>query len=147
MRPASKILFLLIALSVSGCNKEDASVRPTTGPDFSYSYFSYDSLGTVIVHGWFTLDTTDSPRLSGEWHFTQVAGGSEIGPQVGHGYLAGEFDGEEMRVELNPASRDNNLQLIGRCSPVECSGTWTAVGLMGVYNHGTFRAWRLLEIF
>ncbi len=147
MRLAVVVPLILTGLWSSGCEKEDATVNSGPPPGVSYGYTSYDSSGTIIAQGWFTLVTTDSPRVSGEWHFVQLAGGSGIGPQVGDGILAGEFRDGHLWVELNPQFRDNNLELAGEFSAAGYSGTWAARGVMGVYNHGTFKAPRLLEMF
>jgi hypothetical protein len=136
------ILLLLIATWISSCTKDESTANLSLPPPGSYFYVSYDSLGVRIVVGWFTLLIADSAHIAGEWHFTQVGGGSSIGPQVGDGNLVGGFSSGLLWIELNPQYRDNNLQLIGTFTSSTYTGTWLAIGIMGVHNHGSFRASR-----
>lgn len=142
MKTTAVTLFLALGLCISSCAKQDTLTNLMPRPAGSYSYTSYDSSGTMIVQGWFTLVIADSNHISGEWHFLQVGGGSGIGPQVGDGSLVGGFHSALLWVELNPRFRDNNLELVGTFSTTAYSGTWRAIGLMGIYNHGTFQASR-----
>ncbi len=140
MSRSGLIVTLCGLLVLSSCNDLGTNLMPR--PTGSYVYTSYDSLGSKIVQGWFTLIIADSTHISGEWHFTQVGGGNAIGPQVGDGKLVGGFRSALLWVELNPQFVDHNLQLVGTLSATAYSGTWCAIGYMGIYNHGTFQASR-----
>jgi hypothetical protein len=133
---------ILICCSLNSCGKNDLISDPSLAPPGSYSYASYDSLGVRIVEGWFTLLIADSAHVTGEWHFTQIAGGAAIGPQVGNGNLEGGFHSHQLWVELNPQYRDHNLLLGGTYSDTAYVGTWQAIGIMGIYNYGAFFAAR-----
>lgn len=137
----TSILFtlLLTSLLLNACKKDEARYILGPVPSGAYVYTSYDSLGTPIVHGWFTLLITDSSHVSGQWHFVQIGGfGNNIGPQVGDCNLVGGFEAGFLSIELNPQFRDNNLSLRGAFDGQNYSGTWAAIGFPGVMNHGTF---------
>ncbi len=133
-------LLLLLGLMAWTCMKHDTSTNAVEAPRGSFSYTGFDSLGTAIVQGWFTLLIADSDHVSGEWHFRKTGLGNEIGPQIGDGNLVGGFFSGQLWVELNPQFRDNNLQLRGTYSTTHYTGTWQAIGIGGPYNHGSFNA-------
>ncbi len=136
-----KLLFVvLIALlfSLSSCEDDDSLVGPT--PPGAYSYTSYDSLGTAIVKGWFTIVQQDSVQLIGNWSFEKIGNPQDVGPQVGAGKLVGGVDQDRVWVELNPQYKDNNLQLQGSITGNQYSGKWMWISFAGISNHGTFEA-------
>jgi hypothetical protein len=142
MKRAANVVIVILILSQSSCTKDGSPTNPSVTPPGAFSYTSYDSLGIVIVRGWFTLRIADSAHVTGEWHFTQIAGGSTIGPQVGDGNLEGGFHTDKLWVELNPQFVDHNCSLGGTYSDTAYAGTWQAIGIMGIYNYGTFHARR-----
>lgn len=109
-------------------------------PSGAYSYTAYDSLETIVVTGWFTLEFQDSTNIEGEWHFKKVGNPENIGPQVGDGELIGQKDDSIVYIELNPQYRDNNVLLVGEISGNEYTGEWIWSTIIGVTNKGIFRA-------
>lgn len=126
---------LVLVAGLNGCTV-------ITGPasDGTYRYTSYDTTGTVLVRGWFTMDISDSNTISGEWHFTAVDTPKNIGPQTGDGKLVGSIKGTSVWIELNPQYRDNNLGLIGTLQGNRFSGTWQWISFAGISNQGPFVA-------
>ncbi|MCU0411540.1 MAG: hypothetical protein MUF82_03275 [Bacteroidetes bacterium] len=111
-------------------------------PSGAYSYMSFDSSGTAIVKGWFTLTMTDSSHVTGEWNFMEIVESTESSLQTGHGALAGGFSNGRLIVDLHPDYRDNNLLLIGTVDGTGYSGRWEWISFAGVSNYGTFHAQR-----
>lgn len=109
-------------------------------PSGAYSYTAYDSLETIIVTGWFTMEFQDSTTIEGEWHFKKVGNPENIGPQVGDGELIGQKDDSIVYIELNPQYRDNNVLLVGEISENEYTGEWIWSTIIGVTNKGSFHA-------
>ena len=129
--------FALLALTaiLTGCT---GLTDPT--PEGAFRYASYDTTGTVLVRGWFTMGISDPNMISGEWHFTAVGSPENIGPQTGDGKLVGSIDGGIVRIELNPQYRDNNLGLIGTLEGNRFAGRWEWISFVGVTNQGPFVA-------
>ncbi len=133
------ILLLALLFSLASCDNESDSLVGTTPPG-AYSYTSYDSLGTAIVKGWFTMNYKDSVHIIGNWSFEKIDNPQDVGPQVGAGKLIGGIDQDKVWVELNPQFRDDNLQLIGSITGNKFSGKWMWLSYAGISNHGTFEA-------
>lgn len=132
------IIFLALLFSFASCEDNDSLVGPT--PPGAYSYTSYDSTGTAIVKGWFTMTNQDSVQIIGNWSFEKIGSPQDVGPQVGAGKLVGGVDQKRVWVELNPQFRDNNFQLHGSIKGNKYSGKWIWITLVGISNHGTFEA-------
>ncbi|GEM_PF-495764 len=137
---AVKYTFFLLSFFTAalwfGC-KQVSSV-----PKNAYAYTSYDSSGTAVVSGWFTLSTLDSTNLSGEWHFAAIGDPQRIGPQTGDGKLVGGLNGVKVWIELNHEVSNNNLQLNGIFGQDHIDGQWTWISYDGIANQGTFHAAR-----
>jgi len=134
------LVLLLLGVAVSSCKDGGSPTNTILGLSTSYSYASYDSVGTRIVEGWFTLDIADSNHISGEWHFVKVGEANGVDLQVGAGNLVGGFQSGLLWIELHPQFRDANLQLLGTLTTNGYTGTWQAIGIMGIFNHGSFQA-------
>ncbi|HED05906.1 MAG TPA: hypothetical protein ENI61_04395 [Ignavibacteria bacterium] len=133
------VVFLAIMFSFISCNKEsEGLVGPI--PSGIYSYTSYDTSGTAIVKGRFTLNYKDSLQIIGEWHFEKIGNTQNIGPQVGSGKLIGNVKQHRIWIELNPLFRDNNFLLIGTMENNKYIGVWKWISFSGITNHGTFEA-------
>ncbi len=128
-------LFILVALVLIRCNQPTEST-----PKGAFQYTSYDSSGTPLVAGWFTMNFLDSVTISGEWHFKPIDSPKNIGPQTGDGNLVGGVHNGQIWVELNPHFRDNNLQLSGTLQGDRYSGRWIWISIVGVTNAGSFEA-------
>ena len=113
-------------------------VDPVPGGRLQYKAF--DSTGTLLVQGWMTLDTADSSRVTGEWHFEKVGDPQDIGPQVGEGRLEGAWYNSVLSVNLNPNFADNNVYLTGKLEKNRFSGRWMWTGFPGRLNEGDFIA-------
>lgn len=139
----SKLFIIALALLafVSGCKSDSEHVVGPV-PSGVFAYTSYDSMGTAIVQGWFTLIIKDSSSVTGEWHFRPIGEPKNIGPQVGNGNLVGSFHAALLWIELNPQFRDNNLSLRGAIEEGSYNGIWEAIGYPGIMNRGTFRSSR-----
>lgn len=134
----SLVLIILFAAAISFSSCGEDLVGPA--PSGSYSYKSYDSTGTAIVQGWFTMNYQDSVQIIGNWSFEKIGNPQDVGPQVGAGKLVGGVDQDRIWVELNPQYRDNNLQLHGSITDNKYSGEWMWLSYAGISNHGTFEA-------
>jgi hypothetical protein len=128
------LLLLLVAAGPGGCT---LPANPVS--DSAYRYTSYDTAGTLVVRGRFTMDIVDS-SISGEWHFAAVGNAQNIGPQTGDGTLAGSIHGTTLLIELNPQYRDNNVELSGSLHENRLSGIWTWISFVGITNRGAFEA-------
>ncbi len=106
---------LVFCIVIAACS--DFGTQPAfSAPPGSWSYVSYDTLGTPLVSGWFTLVQSESTAVSGEWHFQKIGNPRGIGPQVGDGNYVGGLDDANFRVELQPRFDDNNRSLNGQCT-------------------------------
>ena len=131
---------ILFTLMISFCSCNENVIGPI--PAGVYSYMSYDTTGTAIVKGWFTMSFQDSSLITGEWHFEKIGNPQDVGPQIGSGELKGSFEQDKILVELNPQYRDNNLQLSGTKLSDNYSGEWVWISFAGITNRGTFQAIR-----
>ena len=61
------ITILFILTLIYSCQKENSLIDPY--PSGKFSYQSYDSLGSLIVDGWLTIEMVDTTRLKGDWYF------------------------------------------------------------------------------
>ncbi len=130
------ITFLLII----GCQK-NTTIEPI--PAGSFQYKAYDTTGTPLITGWFTLIIHDSSHISGEWHFRNINGPHNIsGPQVGDGQLSGHFQDSILSIDLNPNFVDNIVFLYGRFTSNEYVGTWNWMSEIGWTGRGSFEAHR-----
>jgi hypothetical protein len=127
-------IIILVCCDLLSNNDEDCI------PSGAYSYIAYDSLETIIVTGWFTMEFQDSTTIEGEWHFKKIGNPENIGPQVGDGELFGQKDDSIIYIDLNPQYRDNNVLLVGEISVDEYTGEWIWSTIIGVTNKGSFRA-------
>jgi len=131
------LVLLVLAVPLGNC---DSILGPSA--DGVFRYRSYDTTGTLVVQGWFTLALADSDSVSGEWHFAAVGSPQDIGPQTGDGRLVGGFNDTTLWIELQPQYRDNNLQLTGRLEDDRYAGTWTWITFSGPAMSGTFEAYK-----
>lgn len=139
MRIVNLLIFLSIVLFIVSCNNgHDSFLEPA--PRGSYSYTSYDTLGTALVKGWFTMNFQDSSSVIGEWHFEKIRNPKNIGPQVGSGELVGGLNKDGIWINLNPQFIDHNLLLTGIMEDHTYSGEWVWISFIGPTNHGTFEA-------
>ena len=105
-----------------------------------YQYQAYDSLGVLVVEGWFRIETQDSTFISGVWDFDPVGNPENIGPQTGNGFFTGQQEGDWIRMELNPDMVDNNVSLYGTFTGTVINGEWQFTGFPGLINEGSFYA-------
>ncbi len=105
-----------------------------------YQYRAYDSLGVLIVSGWFRIESQDSAVIGGVWDFDPVGNPENIGPQTGNGHFIGYQDATEIRLELNPYMMDNNVSLYGTFTGTVITGEWQFTGYPGLINKGSFYA-------
>jgi hypothetical protein len=135
MKTAYLILFIAVPLFLMNCSQPTSIYK---GAPLQYT--SYDSSGTPLVTGWFTMDFSDSVTISGEWHFRPIGNPKNIGPQTGDGRLVGGVRNGLVWVELNPQWVDNNLQLSGTLQGDRYSGRWMWLSFVGNTNAGSFEA-------
>jgi hypothetical protein len=135
----SLLLFILLS-----CKKDNSTIGIEIGfepgPPGSFSYLSYDSLGSPVVSGWLQFEFTDSVRIKGSWQLKNLTGRSDLGPQTGEGELVGSIKGSSISMELNPGVIDNNLGLSGTLSGTRIEGEWFWISFVGITNWGTFKA-------
>jgi len=130
-------LFLFILYS---CETGKSSVGFELGPPGSFSYLSYDSLGSPVVSGWLRFEMSDSVTIDGSWQLKKLINRDDLGPQFGEGELIGQIIGSSIWMELNPKFRDHNLTLVGTLNDTRIDGKWYWVSLSGVTNWGTFKS-------
>ena len=122
-----------------GCKKDNSVQSAHSGP---FQYMAYDTIGTLVVSGWMTIDIQDSTHVTGEWHFNKVNNPQNIGPHTGEGNLVGGFYDGQLQINLNPNYVDNNVFLNGKIQANTYSGTWIWSGFPGLLNRGNFQATR-----
>jgi hypothetical protein len=129
------VLFTIIILAA--CNDENSS-----SPSLSdtYLYKSYDSTGSLIAEGEFTIHQHASGELTGRWKFQRRGSHSDCGPQFGSGNLVGGIDDDKMWINLNPNYADNNCYLYGNRHRNIYSGEWQWATFAGITNKGPFIA-------
>lgn len=132
---------MIASMCLTGC--KDATTESVVQADLppgSFTYRSYNAQGVPLVEGWFTMSTSTSGRITGEWHFRPVGIPRDIGPQIGDGTLVGGSEPGRTWVELNPQAKDNNLQLEGVVEAHRFNGEWFWTSFVGITNHGLFEA-------
>lgn len=127
------LIMTVIFISCNILNNDDV-------PSGSYSYTARDTLGTVIVEGWFTMESQGSKEFNGEWHFKKIGNPQNIGPQIGDGDLIGFEDSTGVQINLNPQMADNNVILLGEFNEDQYTGEWQWVTFIGPTNKGDFVA-------
>ncbi len=133
-------VMMLLVVFLSACSTTSTTPNGSI-PARAFKYTAYDSAGTRIVEGWFTLVFKDAATVEGEWNFKAIGDPQNIGPQMGEGELIGWLqDDNEIVIDLNPGWADNNVVLHGPYSLNEISGTWVWSTIAGATNQGTFTA-------
>jgi hypothetical protein len=127
----------IVTLLLMNCLQPTASA-----PTGAFEYTSYDSSGTALVTGWYTMNFTDSATISGKWHFRPIGSPTNIGPQTGDGNLVGGVENGRVWIELNPQFIDNNLHLSGTLQGDRYYGQWMWLSYSGISNAGKFEAVR-----
>ena len=133
------IIFIVFSILI-GCKKDDL-VQST--PSGTFKYLAFDTIGTLIVSGWMTINIKDSTHITGEWHFNKIGNPQNIGHHTGDGSLVGGFDNGQLYINLNPNIVDDNVFLNGQLQITTYSGTWIWSGFPGLLNRGNFQAMRL----
>jgi hypothetical protein len=123
------IVLLFLSLIVS-CEKDNSSIGFEPGPPGSYTYQSFDTLGTLLVTGWLKFEHTDSTQIEGSWELNNVSNRNDIGPQVGNGILLGSIIDSSISMDLNPQFRDHNLYLEGIIKDSYFEGKWASNNLL-----------------
>ncbi len=138
------VSFSLGLLLTAGCRDAGTESGPpqVPVPSGTYSYAAYDSSGTAVISGWFTIAHIDSSAITGDWHFRAIGSPVNIGPHAGDGKLAGTLSGGVLQVNLQPNFADNNILLHGSTSSTGIEGTWTWISFIGPTNRGSFIAAR-----
>lgn len=134
-------LIIILSLSFYFCDKDDA-INGLKIPEGAYAYTGFDSTGVKIVTGWIKIVCEDSIHLSGEWNLEKIADPQNIGPQVGSGTLIGNFENNQLFLNLNPDYVDNNVFLICPYDDQKLTGKWNYSGFPGIINYGSFVAER-----
>jgi hypothetical protein len=113
------------------------------GLDATYEYTARGKDGGVLVTGQFALAIVADTLVSGTWSTRWAVGAdttSEVGPQVGHGTLAGTVRQGALLIDLTPGNADNNAVLQGTWSGNSVRGTWTWITISGPRTTGSFTA-------
>ena len=146
--------FSLLALALACQEATDVTRTPDAIPPGAMAYTGYDENGLAAVEGWVQLDLaiiaadpSVPSNVTGAWKLHRVGSGGEIGPQVGQGKLEGLLQDDQLFVNFNPDSTDDNvgaggtLKVIGGpASGMSWEGTWIWSGFSGTRRTGTFRA-------
>lgn len=133
-------LSLLIGLLVISCERNLNSPNSSSVPHGAYSYTAYNTDGAAVVKGWFSIESSDSSAVKGEWHFQALGDSQHLGPQIGDGELVGMLVDMNLTVNLNPGWIDNNVLLNGTLSGHRIDGTWMWVTIAGPWTGGSFIA-------
>ena len=131
---------LLACLFIMACT---TSMESAGGLDAPYEYTARGADGHVLVTGELTFTVTEDSVVSGSWSTRWAFGAdttTEVGPQVGHGSLAGTLRHGALLVDLTPGNADNNAVLQGTWSGDTVAGTWTWITISGPRTTGTFTA-------
>jgi len=154
-RSVSRLLLISLLAVASACvTAVDITKPPDPVPPGAMAYTGYDDSGTPVIEGWVLLDivTVNAPpsipsNVTGTWNLRRVNPDGEVGPQVGQGTLEGLLQGDQLFVNFNPSSADDNvvgdgmLKVIGDpASGTQWDGTWTWSDLSGPIKSGTFHA-------
>ena len=134
----SMLILILSFIFVFSCEKDKSIIE--SGPTGSYSYTSFDTLGTVLVTGWFKFEFIDTLQIEGSWHLERFGIQDNIGPQVGNGELAGTVNNSSISINLNPQIADNNVFLDGTIKNNNIEGKWYWSTFAGAANWGIFTA-------
>ncbi len=130
-------IFLMLTL-IYFCQKDNAIIEPN--PLGKFTYQSFDSLGNLIVDGWFTIKPLDSVTVEGSWHLENLGNRTDIGIQDGYGELIGHVDKSLISINLNPQNADHNVYLTGNMSDEIIEGDWIWATFRGPTNWGRFKA-------
>ncbi len=143
-RRSLPVFFLLACvLSAFQCSNPVENKDGQHFPEGKYYYSGYDSSGTPVSQGWFSVAYTDSANFTGTWQIDKLIENANIGPQSGSGELIGTIDSDNVYIGLNPNMADNNVSLYGTYRiPGGLNGEWTYTGFPGIINKGTFSAYR-----
>ncbi len=140
-------LGLLVAAAGVACSDGVTGPEELSGV---YVYQATDSTGTVLLIGTLQILFHDDSSVSGSWGIERAPDAdidTEVGPQVGEGTLQGQLSAEDLVLDLNPGSADNNVFLAGalvRGSPApRLAGDWSHSTLAGAVTAGHFTATRL----
>jgi hypothetical protein len=131
---------LLACLALVACA---SSTEYAGGLESPYQYTARGASNEVLVTGQLTLTVTDDSVVSGSWSTRWALGAdttSEVGPQVGHGTLAGTLRQGALLIDLTPGNADNNAVLQGTWSGKAVAGTWTWITISGPRTTGAFSA-------
>jgi len=147
---AMTYLLILIALSCSGFACMKAGNAESTGPVGDYAYTGFDKDGNKIVEGRLSITSAtprrigneESTELKGTWELKEIGHHDRIGGQVGSGDLIGSIGTEGIYIDLNPNMNDANVILRGSIDGKRFHGKWSANGIAGPINQGTFEATR-----
>jgi hypothetical protein len=138
---------MIFLFGIAGCRGDSSApgngglppASPDSVPVGGYAYTAYDSLGTPVITGWFSLTINDSIRVRGEWHFRPLVTTGHFGPQTGGDSLFGSFGDGMLFVGLNPDRADDNVFLKGLYDGTTYTGRWEWDTFSGVTSYGTFR--------
>ena len=133
-----KIAYLILIILFINCENNKAVINATTTDAFFYQ--SYDSTGILIVKGWLSLNRINSTQFNGDWSLEKIGNTDNIGPQLGDGVLIGVMQSNNISINLNPGTVDNNVILNGVITDGVIEGSWHCITIAGATNWGTFRA-------
>lgn len=136
MKRHSWIFVTLIVLAfLSGCSRKDPLYPEGCN---QYFYFGYDTSGNAVVSGTIRIA---KDLTYGDWELKALDDQQDIGPQTGSGSLVCSLkDDTLLCVYLNPNMVDCNVNLTGKLSEKEYTGTWGYYGFAGLMNSGKFIA-------
>jgi hypothetical protein len=132
--------------ALAACLWLSACATPTEsagGLDAPFRYTARGTGGDVLVTGELTLAIADDSIVSGSWSTRWAPGADttiEVGPQIGHGTLAGTLHHGALLLDLTPGNADNNAVLQGTWSSNTIAGTWTWITITGPRTAGSFSA-------
>jgi hypothetical protein len=131
---------LLACLALVACA---SSTENAGGLESDYQYTARGAGGEALVTGQLTLTVSDDSVVTGSWSTRWAPGAdttTEVGPQVGHGTLAGTLRQGALLIDLTPGNADNNAVLLGSWTGSAVTGTWTWITISGPRTTGAFTA-------
>jgi hypothetical protein len=126
--------------TLAACGTESGGVGLGDG---DLQYRATTVTGQLLLDGRLALTFPTDSTVGGSWQIQWSPGAdtsSPVGPQVGDGTLAGTRHADTLVLELNPASADNNVSLVGVAAGGGLQGRWTWSAFAGPRSSGRFAA-------
>jgi hypothetical protein len=155
MKPRAFLLWSLLLLGATACDRASDVFSTGPPPPGAMSYKAYDEVGRLVVTGWIRLDipvvavAPESAAVTGDWRLHALVSPELVGllDRDEQGELEGDFRDGQLVVALYPGSADMGCFLGGVLTVgggptgrMAYAGIWGDESITGPRHHGTFRA-------